>query len=435
MGHIAAKDVYRKLGEKIDNLTMRAPWNKALYNILKELYTEEEADIVVKMPYGLSHLDRIAKITKYEKTRLREIIENLCSKGLVMDLYNDDDGEYYYMPSPIVIGIFEFTMMKMGQDLDYKKKARFFHEYMGGAFYAANFEHGEKVGLLRALPHEETVASFAEVLDYERAVALVEAHDKFAIGLCSCRHEKLHAGVKSCDFPLDTCSAFGSAADYLIRYDMAKEVSKAGMLENLSRTREMGLVHLADNVKQNIMYICHCCGCCCNILKGVNEFGFINTVVTSSFIARVDEEKCTGCGKCAKACPINAIIITASSGSNSATKKKARVDASICMGCGVCALKCPQDALKLVKREKRVLHPETTFQKLILSALERGNLQYQIFDDPQKLTHKAMRVFLGAFLNLKPIKKALVSDVFRSRFLAAMITGSKLQGKEWVTTL
>ncbi len=44
MGHLVGKDVYRKLGRKIDGLTVRAPWNETLYKILKELYTEEEAD-------------------------------------------------------------------------------------------------------------------------------------------------------------------------------------------------------------------------------------------------------------------------------------------------------------------------------------------------------------------------------------------------------
>jgi hypothetical protein len=37
MGHMVGKDLYRKLGRKIDGLSMRAPWNDKLYAILKEL--------------------------------------------------------------------------------------------------------------------------------------------------------------------------------------------------------------------------------------------------------------------------------------------------------------------------------------------------------------------------------------------------------------
>ena len=37
MGHAAGKDVYRRLGIKIDSLTFRAPWNETFHALLKEL--------------------------------------------------------------------------------------------------------------------------------------------------------------------------------------------------------------------------------------------------------------------------------------------------------------------------------------------------------------------------------------------------------------
>ncbi len=50
MGHMVGKDVYRKLGKKIDGLAVRVPWTDSFYEILKELYTTEEADLIVKIP-------------------------------------------------------------------------------------------------------------------------------------------------------------------------------------------------------------------------------------------------------------------------------------------------------------------------------------------------------------------------------------------------
>jgi hypothetical protein len=38
MGHISGKDIYRKLGRKIDQLPTRAHWNASFHAILKELY-------------------------------------------------------------------------------------------------------------------------------------------------------------------------------------------------------------------------------------------------------------------------------------------------------------------------------------------------------------------------------------------------------------
>jgi len=37
MGHLVGKDIYRKLGKKIDNRTLRAPWNDTLFAIVKEI--------------------------------------------------------------------------------------------------------------------------------------------------------------------------------------------------------------------------------------------------------------------------------------------------------------------------------------------------------------------------------------------------------------
>jgi ferredoxin len=113
-------------------------------------------------------------------------------------------------------------------------------------------------------------------------------------------------------------------------------------------------------------------------------------------------------------------------------KGDARVDTSICIGCGVCALKCPTKACRLAKRKQRVIHPETTFERLMLQCLERGTLHNQIFADPQSINEKFMRAFVGGFLRLPPVKKALLSDKLRSKFLAAMKEGVKKQGKEWV---
>jgi ferredoxin len=122
---------------------------------------------------------------------------------------------------------------------------------------------------------------------------------------------------------------------------------------------------------------------------------------------------------------------------NPQTKKKkdAVIDTSICLGCGVCALNCKNGSVTLSKREKRVLHPESTFERIISQSLERGTLQNQIFDNPQSITQKFMRGFVGGFLRLSPVKAALTSDLLRSSFLNVMVTGVRKQGKGWMTEL
>ena len=116
MGHLVGKDLYRQLGTKIDGLTARAPWNETFHAILKELYSAEEADLVVKMPYGLAPLRRIVRVTEMPEAKVQQLLEQLCPRGLVLDVHVN--GEYWYAPSPLVIGIFEFTMMRTGAGLE-----------------------------------------------------------------------------------------------------------------------------------------------------------------------------------------------------------------------------------------------------------------------------------------------------------------------------
>ena len=426
MGHDVTKDIYKKLGKKLDNLSVRAPYNEAFYRILRELCSIEEADILIKMPYRVSSLDRVAKITRCEKSKLRKILESLCEKALVIDFYVK--GSYYYQPAPIYIGMFDVSMMATEKKLNIKKLSRFLyeylHEYFGdNSFYAANFGHGEQVSFARTLPYEEaiSVTDGVEILDYEKAAALIEESNKFAIGLCSCRRGKEILGKKTCDTPLETCSSFGGGADYSIRHGFAKEVSKSEMLENIARSKELGLVLNVDNAQRNIGFMCHCCKCCCDILLGITKHGYPNTIVSSTYIAEVDESKCKSYDRCYEVCPIDCIERVPVENPTSKKKTKPKIDESRCIGCGICAVKCPAGAIKMVKRKQRVIHPATIYEQIILQCLERGTLQYQLFDNPESITQKAMRALVGGFLRLPPVKKALMSDMLRSSFLRSLM--------------
>ena len=54
--------------------------------------------------------------------------------------------------------------------------------------------------------------------------------------------------------------------------------------------------------------------------------------------AKVDSEKCTGCGSCVDECPSEAI---------SMADGCAVVDAGACIDCGVCVDACPVEAIDM----------------------------------------------------------------------------------------
>jgi len=54
--------------------------------------------------------------------------------------------------------------------------------------------------------------------------------------------------------------------------------------------------------------------------------------------AIVDVQKCTGCGDCVEACPLEAISLK---------DDKAVIDEDNCTECGLCVDECPNDAIGL----------------------------------------------------------------------------------------
>lgn len=93
--------------------------------------------------------------------------------------------------------------------------------------------------------------------------------------------------------------------------------------------------------------------------KAYHEFGHGKSLDASNYRARINPETCSGCGLCAKRCPMETIELRASEEATNTSGKIATLDSTICIGCGVCAYKCPTESIVLERQEEITQPPDS----------------------------------------------------------------------------
>jgi ferredoxin len=89
--------------------------------------------------------------------------------------------------------------------------------------------------------------------------------------------------------------------------------------------------------------ICLCDYPDCMLIRMRVNYGTKN-LLKGHQVARVEYDKCIGCGTCAARCQFGAIKMEV-------TTNKSNIDMTKCFGCGVCAYACLQEAITLLDRK------------------------------------------------------------------------------------
>ncbi len=420
MGHAVNADrSYRWLQRQLDCAVTGAPDSPALMRILRLLFSPRDVELARQLPNRLVPLEALSRKLGEEEDGLAERIDEMARRGLVLDL--EHDGQRYVALAPVVIGFFEFTFMRVRDEMPMGELARLFDEYMHGddRFARSVFRGQTQMG--RSLVREEALPAedHTEILDWERASRIVGSASAIGLSLCACRHKASHLG-KACERPQRCCLSLNYAAESVIRNGMAERIGATEAVRILQESKEAGLAQTADNVQRKVAYICNCCGCCCEMVQAVRTLGIRHAIVTSNWIAEIDAAKCKGCGECAAACPVAAIQISQPAGDR-AERRRAIRDEALCLGCGVCYSACKSGAIALKARVQRVLTPETVFDRYAVMAVERGKLADLIFENPSRLSHRALAGVVWAIEKSPVFKAAMAIRPLRSAFLRRLV--------------
>lgn len=336
-----AAEVYRQFCEIMAKRGGRYPGMDIpeFYALMEALFTVEEAAVFLAIPRGLHPASTIAAQMGQKEEDVAPILETMADKGLCRA--GEMDGTRFYGSIPFVPGIFEFQFMRGTKTERDKKLARLIHDYKT-AVDAAKGPPKITFPVERVIPVDRKIQVGNAIHTYDQVAAYIEKHEPLSVSTCFCRHEaKLIDENDDCGKPDDVCMQFGMGAQFVIDRGMGRKITKEEAREILEKSEQAGLVHCSAN-RQEIDFICNCCGCHCMILQTALAQPKPGVSLNSGFNPVWDAELCTACETCIERCPTRAIAMGADD--------VPRVDLDLCVGCGVCASGCPEDAIDLVER-------------------------------------------------------------------------------------
>jgi Na+-translocating ferredoxin:NAD+ oxidoreductase subunit B len=335
---VVINDWYERLAESLNKLPNSFPRTKSNIEItlLKKIFLPEEANLAGQLNISMETVDVIAKRTglSYEETADR--LKAMMERGFVWG----DAEKGVYRLAPFIVGIYESQLPRMDHELAHLVE-EYFHQ--GGAEIMR-----PQPTIHRVIPAQSATKS-EWILPYDKLRELLMSCNTFRVNNCICRTQQDLEGTRRCTFPLNVELIFYRGPESS-EPPVAPFITKDEALAILDKTEKTGLVHTTRNVAQGIFYICNCCGCCCGILRGINDFGIEKSVAAANYYSVIDPEKCTGCGTCIKRCQMHAIT---------SENEISVINRSKCIGCGLCVTGCKANVARLELKpvEERIEPP------------------------------------------------------------------------------
>jgi len=342
--------VYHQLARHLDNLPGGFPPTDSgvELRILQRLFTPQDAALALKLTVIPESPRVVARRVGLTETAAAERLEAMAAKGLIFRM-TGKNGQPTYMAAQFVVGIWEFQVQRLTPEL-----IRDMEEYIPHLMKTA-----WKRPQLRSIPVNRSIQPELPVMTYERAEALLDKHQTFAVSPCICRRERSMMD-QGCNRSEETCLSFGSAAEYMVANRIGRFIERAEVLAILQLADKEGLVVQPGNARE-ANFICLCCGCCCGVLRTLRAYPRPGEMVASAFVAVLDSGACKDCGGCLKRCQIGALMKTADG---------VTLDTGRCIGCGLCVTTCPTGALSL-KRKPTDRQPRIPYNS-VTAALSHG---------------------------------------------------------------
>ncbi len=305
-----------------------------LIALVRHLFSEEEAGVVRHMkPFIGKTATVLAQAEHSSLEQIEPILHCLAFEKRAILCYGPESRRKYSLV-PILGGIFELVLISYNVETLTEWHRRFIElfETLYETGYITDYTHVLPPPL-RYLPVEKAIESHPMALPTDKLEVVLDQFDTFAVGNCQCR-TAMQALGRGCGKPVGNCMVMGVWAESCIERGIFRRVTKKEALEIKREAQSHGMVNWMMNVASSQgQCSCSCCGCCCHALRAISEFNAPGSIAPPHFLPRFDLTKCSFCGKCAKTCPLQAIIVDLQNKTHQHRLER-------CIGCGLCMLAC-----------------------------------------------------------------------------------------------
>jgi len=348
-------EVYDRFVEWCRSSGAYVPASEELLPLVKACYRPEEARLLTGMPFTSIDVEDLAALKHADVRDLAPVLDDLAGRGLVYK--SDEGGKTRYRLNSLRF-VFIRSFFWPGRKDEYTRSvathvSRYYRDGLG--------DHWKDVHTkgLRVVPIGRTVDDPRRILPYEDVRELLLQQERFAVAHCACRHRaNMDVSAIPCPHEAETCLHFGKLADYIIKNNLGREITREESEAILGRCAEAGLVHAVSNWQSDVDTICNCCRCCCTYFQGFHVLKHNSAMNSSAYEIHTNPETCRGCGLCVKRCPMGALGLEAHPAAKNKTGKVSVSIPGLCVGCGVCAYKCPTGSLTLRSRPQVVEPPQ-----------------------------------------------------------------------------
>ena len=139
--------------ERLNRFPQGAPPSESLFQILRILLSEREAELVAALPIRPFDVRTAAGAWRTTEAEAGRVLGELASRAMLVDI-ESDSGTLYFLPPPMA-GFIEFSLMRLRDDIDQHLLAELYYQYLNVEedFVRALFADGE-TQLGRVFVHE-----------------------------------------------------------------------------------------------------------------------------------------------------------------------------------------------------------------------------------------------------------------------------------------